>query len=293
MSWQNLTLTITQNLVAGVESLLTAAGALSVSLADAGDEPVLEPGPGETPLWPEITLTALFQDNVDLTSLVALLQEEFGLSGNPRISALPDQDWTRVWMNDFKPIRFGERLWVCPSWSEPPVPTAINLRLDPGLAFGTGTHPTTALCLEWLDQNLRPAGSVLDYGCGSGILAIASLMLGAREAWATDIDPQALIATRENAKRNEIADGCLHITQPEELSGCQTDVVIANILSGPLIGLAETLCGHLKPGGQLLLSGILEEQAQETANAYASQIEWDPPVAQEGWVRLSGRRTPA
>lgn len=289
MPWQNLSLTIPANLTETVESRLEAAGALSISLADAGDVPVLEPGPGETPLWPEITLTALFTNNVDLPPVASRLQAEFGLTQAPHISILPDQEWTRAWMDDFKPMRFGERTWVCPTWCLPPDANAINLRLDPGLAFGTGTHPTTALCLSWLDQNLKPDEYILDYGCGSGILAIATLLLGACEAWAIDIDAQALAATRENARRNDIADECLHICRPDELSAGPFDIVIANILSGPLIALANTLCDQLKPGGHLLLSGILEEQAAITAKAYASRVEWDPPVFQEGWARLSGR----
>lgn len=293
MPWQNLTLTIPVILAETLESRLEVAGAISISLADAGDDPVLEPGPGEMPLWPEITLTALFKNDEDLGPLASSLRAEFGLAQDPSITALPDQEWTRAWMSDFKPMRFGDRTWVCPSWCTPPDPNAINLRLDPGLAFGTGTHPTTALCLAWLDQYLKPGVRVLDYGCGSGILAIAALLLGAQEAWAIDIDPQALLATRENARRNEIADEHLHIGQPNELATGPFDVVIANILSGPLIELADTLCDQIKPGGHLLLSGILEDQADKTARAYASRVAWDPPTFQEGWARLSGRLIPS
>ncbi|AOU97027.1 ribosomal protein L11 methyltransferase [Acidihalobacter yilgarnensis] len=290
MPWQNLILTASAELAEALESRLMAAGALSVTLGDAGDAPVLEPGPGETPLWPEIMLTALFTAEADLMPLAVALQTEYALAQQPRTEALPDQDWIRAWMDDFKPMRFGKRVWVCPSWCEPPEPEAVNLRLDPGLAFGTGTHPTTSLCLQWLDGHLQPGGSVLDYGCGSGILAIAALKLGAQEAWAVDIDPQALTATRDNARRNDIDDTCLHIGQPEARGTWQADLVIANILSGPLIALADVLCDCVKPGGHLLLSGILATQADATANAYAGRIDWEPPAVHDGWVRLSGRR---
>lgn len=288
MSWQNLTLTVPTNLADDLESHLEAMGALSVSFVDAGDVPILEPAPGATPLWPEVTLTALFPESADLEPIVTSLQAEYGLAEKPSISSVPDKDWTRVWMDDFTPIRFGKRLWVCPSWCPAPDPGAVNLQLDPGLAFGTGTHPTTALCLEWLDQNLQPGVRVLDYGCGSGVLAIAALMLGAKEAWAVDIDPQALLATQENARRNHILDDHLHVTRPEELPAWEADIVIANILSGPLIALAGPICDHLKPGGQLLLSGILQEQTQDTASAYASRIHWTSSAFKDGWACLSG-----
>ncbi|OBS09645.1 50S ribosomal protein L11 methyltransferase [Acidihalobacter prosperus] len=290
MPWQNLIITVPEHLAETIEARLESAGALSMTLGDAGDTPVLEPGPGETPLWPELSLTALFADDIDLAPLAAALQAEYGLAASPHVAAVPDQDWTRAWMDDFKPMQFGARVWVCPSWCEPPDPHAVNLRLDPGLAFGTGTHPTTALCLKWLDVHTHDGDRVLDFGCGSGVLAIAALMLGAGEAWAVDIDPQALTATRDNARRNDIADERLHIGQPDAPGTWRADLVVANILSGPLIALADTLCAHVRPGGRLLLSGILETQAEATAAAYADRIDWDAPVTQEGWVRLSGRR---
>lgn len=290
MPWQNLNLTIVADQAEEIQSRLMAAGALSMSLHDAGDSPVLEPRPGETPLWPVIRLTALFPANVDLTHLADAIKAEYKLAQAPEIESVADQDWTRSWMNDFNPIKFGDRLWICPTWHTPPEPQAINLKLDPGLAFGTGNHATTALCLQWLDQYLQPGSQVLDYGCGSGILAIAALKLGANQAWATDIDSQALIATRNNARLNDIPNRDLIITSPESLTNLKTDIVIANILSGPLITLAEDLCNYIKPGGQVILSGILETQAERTASAFSRQITWDTSSTQEGWVRLSGRR---
>lgn len=290
MPWQNLTLTIAADQAEEIQARLMTAGALSISLQDAGDSPVLEPRPGETPLWPVMKLTALFPTETDLTSVSDAIRAQYKLAQDPSVESVADQDWTRSWMDDFNPMKFGDRLWICPTWHTPPEPQATNLKLDPGLAFGTGNHPTTALCLQWLDQHLQPGAQVLDYGCGSGILAIAAIRLGAGSAWATDIDSQALTATRNNARLNDIPDQTLTIASPEALANLKADVVIANILSGPLITLADDLCNYIKPGGQLILSGILETQAETTAAAFSGQITWDTPESREGWVRLSGRR---
>ena len=291
MPWQNLILTTAREQVEAIEARLLTAGALSVTVGDAGDVPVLEPAPGETPLWPENTLTALFPQDAELAPLGAALATEFELAATPRIEAVEDQDWERAWMDDFRPMRFGQRLWICPSWQEPPEADAVNLILDPGLAFGTGTHPTTALCLEWLDANPPTGALVLDYGCGSGILSLAALKLGARHAWGVDIDPQALTATRTNAERNGIATGNLYAVDPQELPPLEAGLVIANILSGPLVELAPLLCAHLKPGGHLVLSGILAEQADTVREAYAACIErWEADAIRDGWVRLTGQR---
>ncbi|MEJ2479143.1 MAG: 50S ribosomal protein L11 methyltransferase [Acidihalobacter sp.] len=290
MPWQNLILTTPREQVEAVEARLLAAGALSVTVGDAGDVPVLEPAPGETPLWPENTLTALFPQDAELAPLGAALSSEFDLAAAARIEAVEDQDWERAWMDDFRPLRFGRRLWICPSWQDAPEADAVNLILDPGLAFGTGTHPTTALCLEWLDANPPSGGLVLDYGCGSGILSLAALKLGARHAWAVDIDPQALSATEANAERNGIGAGNLYAVDPAGLPPLEADLVIANILSGPLVELAPTLCEHLKQGGRLVLSGILAEQADAVREAYAPCIDrWEPDAVREGWVRLAGQ----
>jgi ribosomal protein L11 methyltransferase len=291
MPWQNLILTTAREQVEAIEARLLAAGALAVTVGDAGDVPVLEPAPGETPLWPENTLTALFPQDTELAPLGAALTVEFELAATPRIEAVEDQDWERAWMDDFRPMRFGQRLWICPSWQEPPEAGAVNLILDPGLAFGTGTHPTTALCLEWLDANPPIGALVLDYGCGSGILSLAALKLGARHAWGVDIDPQALTATQTNAERNGIAAGNLYAVGPQELPPLEADLVIANILSGPLVELAPALCAHLKPGGHLVLSGILAEQADTVRAAYTACIDrWEADAVRDGWVRLTGQR---
>jgi ribosomal protein L11 methyltransferase len=291
MPWQNLILTTTREQVEAVEARLLEAGALSVTVSDAGDVPVLEPAPGETPLWPENTLTALFPQDAEPAPLGASLAAEFGLAV-PRVETVENQDWERAWMDDFQPLRFGRRLWICPSWREPPEADAVNLVLDPGLAFGTGTHPTTALCLEWLDANPPCGALVLDYGCGSGILSLAALKLDARRAWAVDIDPQALIATEANAERNGIGAGNLYAVEPAGLPPLEADLVIANILSGPLVELAPLLCEHLKPHGRLVLSGILAEQADAVHEAYAAYIDhWEADAVREGWVRLAGQRS--
>ena len=216
------------------------------------------------------------------------------LTGSPlpehHAEVIEDQDWERSWMDNFHPMRFGQRLWIVPSWHAAPEPGAVNLLLDPGLAFGTGTHPTTALCLEWLDgQDLKDC-NVLDFGCGSGILAIAALLLGAKEAIGTDIDVQALEASRDNAGRNNIEPGLFPLYLPEDLPQVQADVVVANILAGPLVALAPQLSSLVKPGGRLALSGILAEQGEEVAAAYAKDFDLDPIANRDGWVRISGRR---
>lgn len=193
-------------------------------------------------------------------------------------------------MDDFRPMRFGQRLWICPSWDEPPAGDAISILLDPGLAFGTGTHPTTALCLEWLDAH-PPAGlEVIDYGSGSGILAVAALKLGAARVTAVDIDPQALTATRDNAARNGVDDARLHVDYPEALGETTADLVLANILAGPLVELAPAMAGRVRPGGAIVLSGILREQADTVRQAYTAWFDMDPPAFREDWTRLTGRR---
>ncbi len=289
MPWRQISLTTPRENAEAVEDLLLQLGAVSVTLEDAADAPVLEPLPGETPLWPEVQVLGLFEETTDPARVDALLGER-GLRGG-RWMEVQDQDWERAWMDQFQPQRFGRRLWIVPSWLEAPQAEAVNILLDPGLAFGTGNHPTTALCLEWLDGAELAGKTVLDFGCGSGILAIAALKLGAIEALGVDIDPQALLATRDNAARNGIEAARLATMLPEDLPLERPfDVLLANILMGPLIELAPRLTGHVRPGGELVLSGLLAAQAEEVMGAYAAGFDFDPTRIRDGWARLSGRR---
>lgn len=274
---------------APVEDRLISLGAVSVTLMDAGDDPVLEPAPGETPLWSTTRLTAHFASDADreviLSSLASLLPPWAG----PRFEVLEDRPWEREWLRDFGPMRFGRRLWVCPDGQPAGDPAAIRVALDPGLAFGTGTHATTALCLEWLDASELAGRRVIDYGCGSGILAIAALKLGAAEALAFDTDPQALIATRENAERNGVAQRLtIAVTAPRAPDCC--DVLVANILAGPLLDLASGFATIVQPGGLIALSGILADQAQQVAMAYGPWFTIGATTARDGWALLSGSR---
>lgn len=274
--------------VAPVDDVLQAAGALSVSLADPGGEPVLEPGPGETPLWSEVVVTALFPERVDRDALGRRLAAVLGHgAAPPAFSLVEERNWVREFRENLRPLRFG-RLWVCPTDVACPEPGGIAIRLDPGLAFGSGAHPTTALCLEWLSGLDLRGRSVLDWGCGSGVLAIAALALGARAATALDIDPQALRATADNARRNGCADR-LRVAAADELpDGERHAVVVANILADSLIGLAPRLRAHAEAGACVGLSGILAAQAGRVRAGCAPWL--DLPVAREsgGWVLLAG-----
>ena len=291
MPWLQVRLAITPDQAETYEDALLEVGAVSVTFMDAEDQPIFEPDLGTTPLWSHTHLLALFEADTDETSLIAhLTLLTGGELPQHQIEHIADQDWERSWMDNFKPMRFGRRLWIVPSWHDAPEPDAVNLLLDPGLAFGTGTHPTTALCLEWLDgQDLKDC-NVLDFGCGSGILAIAALLLGAKQAVGTDIDVQALEASRDNAGRNGIADELFPLYLPEQLPQEQADVLVANILAGPLVALAPQLSGLVKSGGRLALSGILAEQGEEVAAAYAQDFDLDPIATLDGWVRITGRR---
>lgn len=289
MTWQQLTCHTTAEHQEAISELLENHGAASVTLQDAADQPVLEPLPGETPLWDQLIITGLYPLGDDLTGLLLMLelQKASWNISNVKVEPLEDRPWVREWMDNFHPMQFGQRLWIYPSWTEVPDNADIKILLDPGLAFGTGTHPTTALCLEWLDGEDLQGKTVLDYGCGSGILAIAAAKLGAKHVMATDIDPQALQATQDNAHRNAIPEGTITTLLPEELPAGHYDVVIANILAGPLVTLAPTILGHVKPGGRLALSGILQEQAAMVETAYAAQLQTHTISTQEDWIRLS------
>ncbi|MGQ0384327.1 MAG: 50S ribosomal protein L11 methyltransferase [Gammaproteobacteria bacterium] len=272
------------------EQACLATGAMAVSLADAGDHALLEPAPGEVALWPEIRLLALYPESADPRLLAATLTAVLGLGPDAiRVEQVADRAWEREWLKDFRPMRFGRRLWVCPGGQRAPADDAVVLELDPGLAFGAGTHATTALCLEWLDAEPPADRSVLDYGCGSGILALAALKLGAAAATAFDIDAQALVATRENARRNAL-EGRLCVAATPAGIGGPFDAVLANILAGPLCALAPELAARTAAGGALALAGLLDAQAPEVARAYAPWFDIATAARRDGWTLLAGRR---
>jgi ribosomal protein L11 methyltransferase len=285
------------------EDALLAAGASSITLEDEGDDPVLEPLPGTTPLWPRVRIKAIFDGTADPEEVMQLLDAELGEAlaqplGAARFETLADRVWEREWLKDFRPMRFGRRLWICPGGQQPApeqlrdVDAPVLIELDPGLAFGTGTHPTTALCLEWLDAADLAGKRVIDYGCGSGILAIAAARLGATEVLAVDIDPQALLATRDNAERNAVAQLIDVRLAAQDDSHTPADILLANILAGPLEELAPVFAGRVRAGGRLVLSGILREQAEAVATRYAPWFDIAPVVAQDDWARLDGVRRP-
>lgn len=298
MPFLELSLTLRAAQQASIEAALEDLGALSITLQDAeADTPderaIFEPGVGETPLWNDIVAQALFAAEVDRAGLVHVLRELLPELAPEQLSfrEVADQDWTRAWMDTFRPMHFGRRLWIFPWNIEPPADAAdrVVVRLDPGLAFGTGTHPTTALCLEWLDGADLAGKTVIDYGCGSGVLALAALKLGAARVIGIDNDEQALTASRDNAQRNGVSDK-LDLYLPPHCPQIQADVLIANILAGPLADLAPLFAQNLKPAGALALSGILDGQQEELLKRYS---EWFDELAvgtREGWIRISGRR---
>lgn len=293
MAWIELSLTIHSNEQERIELALEDLGALSVTLLDAEDHPIFEPAPGETPVWPTIKLAALFDVAVDRVGLVHALTELVPEIAPDQLEFrdIADADWVRAWMDTFQPMQFGRRLWIYPWNIEPPEDTgdSVIVRLDPGLAFGTGTHPTTALCLEWLDGIELRGKQVLDYGCGSGVLAIAALKLGAARVIGVDLDPQAIEASRDNAERNGVAQG-LDLCLPAEHRNEPQDVLVANILAGPLGELAPLFAAACKPGAPFALSGILAGQDAELLERYAEWFEQLEVAQREDWVRISGRR---
>ena len=277
------------------------AGAVSVTYTDSEDQPLYEPAPGETPLWDNVTLVALFSADMSKESLESVLAEKLAplLLAPCSLLLLEDQDWERAWMDDFKPMGFGDNsLWVCPTGMTPESPGGVIMHLDPGLAFGSGTHPTTSLCLEWLAEN-KPAGlSLVDYGCGSGILGIAALLLDADIVYGVDNDPQALLASLDNCEKNGMNAEKFPLFLPGDYAQAlssgdvsQVDIVLANILAGPLVELSEYLAAMAKPEGRILLSGILCEQANEVMSAYNQWFVFNEPAVEGDWIRLDGKRT--
>ena len=296
MAWQQLRVQVRSKQIEPLEQLLLDYGGLSISYLDAEDQPVFQKEPGSTPLWDLVDLVCLFEEESNLDGLLFLLRQHPAIEDKESLTLeiLEDQAWERSWMADFKAMQFGERLWVCPSWQEPPDPSAINIMLDPGLAFGSGSHATTSMCLQWLEQNTSDDSTVIDYGCGSGILAIAAALLGAPRVIAVDNDPQAITATIENAKRNHIPDGVIETYLPEQLpddrSALRADILVANILAEPLMQLAEDLSYLVKPNGHIALSGLLAGQADTVLAQYSPWFEMDEAVLNEEWARLSGTR---
>lgn len=281
-----------------VEQVCFAAGAVSVVLTDCRDDAILEPAPGEVRLWPSTRLQALYTEPLSAAAVAQLAADIGCAPSRLALSEIADRVWEREWLRDFQPMRFGERLWICPSHAQVEEPNAVIVRLDPGLAFGTGTHPTTRLCLEYLDARsasdaraVRDTSLVIDYGCGSGVLAIAALRLGAQRAIAYDIDPQALTATRDNALANDVAQS-LTIASDAPEPPLAAELLLANILSGPLCELAPRLASLLAPGGELVLAGLLEEQAAEVIAAYRPWLTLHRWRSLDGWVCLAGTRKP-
>lgn len=290
MPWIQIRINATAKTADKVSNMLLGRGAQAVTFMDAKDVPVYEPMPGDTPLWGETEVMGLFDAETDPAPTIAFFQQIFGEDVGYKVEQLEDKDWVREWMDHFHPMQFGERLWICPSWRDVPDPEAVNVMLDPGLAFGTGTHPTTALCLQWLDGLDLAGKTVVDFGCGSGILGIAALKLGAARVIGIDIDPQAIQASRDNAERNGVAGQIelyLPADQPQDV---EADVVVANILAGPLRELAPLIAGHGKAGSLMALSGVLESQAPELETIYGQWFEMDPTAVKEEWCRLSGRK---
>lgn len=293
MAWLEVHIQTTAPAADEIGDTLLSFGAHALTLKDAGDQPIFEPTLHQVPaLWPDTTLIGLFDLETAIEPVIAYLdaQQRDGTIRHYTLQPLADEDWERRCLDSFKPMCFGNRLWICPSWLTPPDPQAVNVVLDPGLAFGTGTHPTTALCLAWLDEHIQGGETIIDYGCGSGILAIAALKLGADRAIAIDHDNKALETTTENAQLNQISSPKLTTYLPENDPGQPADLLIANILAQPLIQLAPRLATLVKPQGKILLSGILREQAELVIAAYTPWFNMQPPVFNEEWVRLNGIR---
>lgn len=292
MAWLQLRLDCDPASADALEDTLLSVGALSVTLEDRADQPLLEPRVGETPLWDAIRLTGLFPADTDMGPVLDALPAD--RRDAARTEILEDKDWEREWMSHYEPMAFGERLWICPSWKTPPDPDAINLLLDPGLAFGTGTHPTTAMCLEAVDRFTVPGQQVVDYGCGSGILGIAALKLGARHLLAVDNDPQALVASADNASRNGVDPDAIEVALPGAYDRNawkgQSQLVLANILAGPLAELADPIIELMAPGARLVLAGLLDTQVDGLVSAYAPRVALSVFAQRDEWVCLSGIR---
>ena len=294
MPWVQITLSSSPENSEFLEDMLLLCGAGAVSMLDGADQPVFEPIKGTTPLWQDTQVMGLFEADTDGDALLDYLGNGWlaAFANTPfpnyKLEILEDKDWERQWMDRFEPLQFGSRLWVCPSWKPVPDPMAVNLMLDPGLAFGTGSHPTTALCLQWIAEQDWQGKTVIDYGCGSGILAIGAMLMGAERVLGVDNDTQALIATKDNAQRNGIAAQAIPVFLPEDTPQEAVDVMLANILAGPLIEMAADLAELTKVRGLITLSGILEHQADAVVKAYSPWFDMQTVVSKDEWVRIDG-----
>jgi ribosomal protein L11 methyltransferase len=291
MPWLQVHLITEQERAGLVAVLLENLGALSVTLGDAADSPLFEPAPGEQPLWSRTRITGLFPGDTDTDSLRQRINQALNRETTRDLSLemLKDQVWERIWLDSFQPMRFGSRLWICPNGQRPEGESGIFIDLDPGLAFGTGTHPTTSLCLQWLDRHKIDGKRILDFGCGSGILAIAAIKLGASQAYALDHDPQALSATRDNAEKNGVSGRLCILSNGSDITA-PVDMILANILAGTLIDLKPKIAGCIRPGGSIVLSGILASQSDDVMQAYAGDFRMCPPEQAEDWVLIEGLR---
>ena len=293
MPWLQAQLTVDKGRAPLIELLFENLGAVAVTMEDAGDEPMLESAPGETPLWQATRITGLFEGDTDADSLRSTINQALAadVSRHLVLERLADQDWERAWMDQFHPMQFGRRLWIRPSGNTITQPDAVIVDLDPGLAFGTGTHPTTALCLRWLDGQDLHGRTVIDFGCGSGVLGIAALKLGAARVVAVDHDPQAVLATRDNAARNAVDDR-IEVLHSDGFADHNADLVMANILANVLITLAPKIQRLVKPGGTLVMSGVLQAQADDVMRAYADSLDFRAIQTQDDWVLLHGSKRP-
>jgi len=290
MAWLQLSLKTIATLAPAWGEVLSDIGAVAVSFQDAKEEPLYEPDPGKTPLWTMTEIIGLFEHDVNLNTIKTQIKTQLGEEAfqSLHIETIEDQDWERAWMDQFHPMQFGKRLWICPNWEVPPDSAAINIFLDPGLAFGTGTHPTTRLCLEWLEAHPPQHLTVIDYGAGSGILGIAAIKLGAKKVYAVDHDPQALLSTKDNANKNSLTEQEMIPLLPQQLDqDTHVDLILANILANPLKELAPTFKKLLKPEGRVVLSGILQPQAEEVLVSYSPWFKKVSFAVLEDWCCIT------
>ena len=297
MKWLQIHITVEKSQVEFTETLLESLGAVSVTLDDAENQGLLEPLPGETPLWNKVIVTGIYaqedDEQIDVAALETFIRTQ--LPTEPmRSEFMEDQEWERTWMDAYEPIQIGEKYWIVPEWMEAPEADAVNIKLDPGLAFGTGNHASTFLCLQWLGKTDVKDKIVIDYGCGSGILGVAALLLGAKKVYATDIDPQAVLATQQNADLNGVLDK-LYVGLPEEfnkeLADQKADVFVANILAGPLMALAADFSTLIKSEGAFALAGVIEEQVDDVSRVYSEFFDILDVEKRDGhWCRISGKR---